>query len=87
MFYLIYQSIPSLAIPLDHPRGIFERANSLPSGTGKVVKTRPLGQKNSAKAPPLGQLFSKIHQKNTKHETEIKKNSTEKLICLEILKQ
>ena len=53
----------------------------------QVTKPRPLERKNRAKTPPPGQLFSKIQHKNTRHETEIMKNSTEMLICLEILKQ
>ena len=55
-------------------------------GHKESAKARPLGQKNCAKTPPPGQLFSKI-QKKTKHGTEIMKNSTEMLICLETLKQ
>ena len=70
-------------------RGIFlkGRIPPPPPGNRESAKPRLLGKRNSAKAPPPGQLFSKIQQKPTKHETEIKKNSTEMLICLEILKQ
>ena len=37
------------------------------------------------KPHPWSNYFEKIQQK-TKHETDIMKNSTEMLICLEILK-
>ena len=66
------------------PWEFFEWANS--PRHKESPKPRPLRQKNHAKTPPLGQLFSKIQQK-TKHETDIMKNSTEMLIYLEILKQ
>ena len=79
----IYQSIPSLTTP----RATFERANSPPPGHKEGAKPLSLGQKNRARTQPWGQLFSKFQQKNTKHETEIMKNGTEMLICLEILKQ
>ena len=86
--FIMYQSIPSLTIPLDNsPGNFFEGANFSPLGHRESEKPRPLGQKNRSKAPPPGQLFSKIQQKNTKYEIEIMKNSTEMLICLEILKQ
>ena len=85
----MYQSISSLITPppKQTPREFFERANSPPPGRKESAKPRSLGQKNRAKTPPPGKLFSKIQQKNTKHETEIMKNSTEMLTCLEILKQ
>ena len=53
----------------------------------RKCETPTTGAENRAKTTPLGQLYSKIQQeKPTKHETEIMKNSTELLICLEILK-
>ena len=80
----------SVSSKSDHPPGrppgnIFERVNSPLPGHKESAKARPMGQKNRATAPPPGQLFSKMHQK-TKHGTETMKNSTEMLICLEILK-
>ena len=73
----------------DHPRwanpqGFFERVDSPTPRQRESAK--PLGQKNCAKTRPPEELFSKIQQKNTKHEIEIMKNSTEMLVCLEILK-
>ena len=65
----------------DHPPGnFFETLNSPHPGQKESAKPRPLGQKNRAKTPPPGRLFSKIQQKETKHETEIMKNSTEMLM-------
>ena len=54
----------------DHPSAqtpgdFFESANSPHSGYQESAKPPPLCQKNHAKTPPLGQLFSKIQQKNT----------------------
>ena len=69
------------------PENFYERANSPPPGNKESAKPRPLGQKNRPKTPPPAQLFSKIMQRNTKHEIEIAKNSTETLTCLVILKQ
>ena len=55
--------------PLGKPQGHFyERANSPTPAHKESVKLRPLRQKNRAKTPPPGQLFSKIQQKTTKHE-------------------
>ena len=73
---LMYQSIPSLTIPPPQtPGNFFERANAplpLPlPGHKESAKPRPLGQKNHAKTPPPGQLFSKIQQKppqNMRHK-------------------
>ena len=80
----MYQSIPSLTIP----REFFEKANSPPPlGHEGSAKPQFWGRKIVLKPPPRGQLFSKIQQRNTKHEIEIMKNSTETLMCLEILKQ
>ena len=55
---LMYQSIPCQTTPVHK----------------ESAKPRPLGQKNRAKTPPPGKLFSKIQQKNRKHETEIMRN-------------
>ena len=60
----------------------FEKENSPSLGHKESAKARPLGQKNSAKPHPGEIIF-----KNTEHETKIIKNSTEMLLCLEILKQ
>ena len=76
-----YQSIPSLTILWANPRGVRLKERIPPPP--EVSNLDPWAE-NSAKAPPPGQLFSKIQQKTTTHETEIKKNSTEILICLEI---
>ena len=76
----MYQSIPSLTIPPGKPKANFPQRK-------KVRNSDPWGRKIAPKTPPLGQLLSKIQQKDTKHEIEIMKNSTEMLICLEILKQ
>ena len=71
----MYQSVPSLTISRENPLGIFLKGRiPQPSGTKKVQN-------------PDGQLFSKTQQRSTKHEIEIVENSTETLICLEILKQ
>ena len=56
----MYQSIPSLTIPRENPGEVFERANSPSPGHKESAKPRPLGQKNRAKTPFPGQLFSKI---------------------------
>ena len=88
---LMYQSIPSLTFPPGKiPGEFFEKANSPPpppQAQGKC-KTPALGQKNRVKTSLSGSYFQKSSKKkNTTHETEIMKNSTEMLICLEILKQ
>ena len=60
----MYQSIPSLTIPpWQTPGDVFERANFPPPWHKESAKPRPLWQKNRAKTPPPGQLFSKIQQK------------------------
>ena len=80
----MYQSIPSLTTPQAKPLGnVFERRMPHPPGTKKVQNPDPWGRKIVLKPHPWSNYF----QKNTKHETEIVKNSTEMLICLEILKQ
>ena len=73
---------------LDHPpekptENVFERMNSPTPGHKESAKSRPLGQKNRARTSPPGQKSSK---ENTKHDTEVMKNSTEMYICLEILR-
>ena len=77
-----------LAIPPGKALGKFLKSE-FPTGLGhkESAKPRPLGQKNRAKTLLPGQLFSKVQQRNTKHEIEIMKNSTETLTCVEILKQ
>ena len=77
ILYIMYQSIPSLTIPLDKtPGNFFERVNAPPKDTNKVQKADPLGQKNHAKTPPRAIIF-KNRAKHTRHETEIMKNSVE----------
>ena len=70
---LTYQSIPSLTTPANS-RGIFWKGEfPTPWAQVESAKPRTLGQKNGAKVPPPGQLFSKIQpKKTTKHETELK---------------
>ena len=58
-----------------------KKRNSPPPGH-KNAKPRPLGRKIVLKPTP-GRLFLKVQQK---HKTEVMKNSTEMLICLEIFK-
>ena len=80
----MYQSIPSVTILWATPRGIFMKGQMPhPLGTKKVRNPDPWGRKIVLKS----QLLLKTQEKNTKHETEIVKNSSEMLICLEILKQ
>ena len=85
---LMYQSIPSLTIPPGQPSGKFLKGRiPHPPGTGKAQNPDPRGRKIALNPHPWGNYFRKSSKKTTKHETEIKKNSTEMLICLEILKQ
>ena len=84
--YPINVSVNSKPDHLPPPPGkpswnVFDRAQR------KCETPTPGAEKNCAETPPQGQLFSKIQQKLTKHDTEIMKNSTEMLIRLEILKQ
>ena len=86
----MYQSIPRLTTPLGQTFvQFFETGEFLPPGHKVKCKTpTPGAGKISAKNPPPGQLFKKNNNKKpTKHETEVMKNSTEMLMCLEILKQ
>ena len=73
--------------PGQNPGEFFERANSPPRGTMKVWNPNSWGRKIvlKYKPHPRGNDFQNFSKKSTKHETEIKKNSTEMLICLEIL--
>ena len=70
------------------PRNVFERANSPlpPPGHKESEKPDLWGRKIVLKPYPRAIIF-KNQAKNTKHEIEMMKNSTEMLICLEILKQ
>ena len=82
----MYQSIPILTIPPGKPLAIFFLKGEFPPlGHKESTKHRTLGQKNCAKTPPPGQLFSNIQQNNM-NETEIIENSTKMLICLKHLK-
>ena len=59
----------------DHPPGktpgeFFKRVNSPPPGHKVSAGSRPLGQKNRAKTPLPGQLYSEIQQ-----ETQIMKQN------------
>ena len=68
----MYQSIPSLTIPLANPQGIFlEGLIPHPPGTKKVRNPYPWGRKIILKLHPRGHYFQKSSKKNTKHETEI----------------
>ena len=75
--------------PIANPRKIFfERANSLSPGNKESAKSLPhLGQKNLGNSSSRGNYFQNSSKKTQKNETEVMKNSTEMLICLEILKQ
>ena len=82
----MHQSIPSLTIPPGKPLAIFFLKGRIPTTRAqRKCETSNLGQKNRAKAPPPGQLFSNIQQNNM-NETEIMENSTKMLICLKHLK-
>ena len=72
--------------PGQTPGEFFERANSPPPGTKKVRNPNPWGKK-IPDPHPREYYFQKSSTKTTKHKIEIMKNSTEMLICLEILKQ
>ena len=64
----------------DHPPGTL-----LEFSKGRIP--HPLAQRNLVLKPhPRGNYFQKS-SKNTKHDTEIMKNSTEMLMYLELLKQ
>ena len=83
---VMYQLIPSLTIPPGQtPRKFLEGRIPHPRAQRKC-ETPATGQKNRAKTHPWRNYFQKSI-KNTKHETEIMKNGTEMLTCLEILKQ
>ena len=85
----MYPSVPSLTNPPPAiPRIIFlkGRIPHLP-GTKKMRNPKPLGRKIVLKPHPWGNYFQKSRKKKTKLETEIMKNSTEMLICLEIVKE
>ena len=59
---LMYQSIPSLTIPRENPGNFLKgRIPSEHKESGRKLVLKP-------------QLFSKIQQKNTKHDIEIMKN-------------
>ena len=78
VFISQFQTLP----PQGNPREMFLRRR-IPWHK-ESAKARPLRQKNRARTPVPGQLFSKIQQKtqNTRQE----KNSTETPKCLEILR-
>ena len=84
--HIMYQSTPILTTPPPaNPRRIFLKERIPHSlGTKKVRNHDPWGRKNALKPRPRGIIF-KNPAKKTKHETEVMKNSTEMLICLEIL--
>ena len=85
----MYQSIPSLTTPSPGgptPGEFFERVNS-PPGTGKVQNPDPRDRKIVLKSHPGAIIFTESSKNITKHETEIKKNSIELLMYVEILKQ
>ena len=85
--FIIYQSIPYMTTPGQTSGKFLKGRIPHPPGTKKVQNADPCGRKIMLKPHPWGNCFKKIQQKNTKHEIEIMKNSTEILTCLEILKQ
>ena len=78
-----YVSVNSKA----NPQGMFLKGR-IPHSTGtkEVQNSDPWGRKIVLKPHPRGNYFQNFSKKTTKHETEVMKNSTEMLICLEILK-
>ena len=85
--FVMYQSISSLTIPRANPGDFFERANSPPPWAQRKCETpTPVAEKSCQEPHPGATIFKNL-AKNTKHEIEIMKNSTEILIYLEILKQ
>ena len=52
-------------------------------GTGKLRNPDPWGRIIVLKPHPRDNYFQNSSKKPTKHETKIKKNTTEMLICLE----
>ena len=86
-FGIMYQSILSLTTPWANPLEILLKWRIPHSRAQKSAKPQPMRQINRAKIPPPGQLFLKMQQNPIKPEKEIVKNSTQMLICLEILKQ
>ena len=87
-FYLLMHNVSVSSKP-DHPPGkpqgnFCERENSPHPGHKESAKPRPQGKKN--RAHPGAIIFKNPAKENTKHETEVMKNSTEMLICLEISK-
>ena len=87
IIFLFISQFQARPPPGQTPGKFFERANSPSPGHKESAKPLSLGQKNRARTQPWGNYFQNSSKKNTKHETEIIKNSTEVLICLEILKQ
>ena len=81
----MHQSIPGLTIP--PPWNFLKGRIPHPPRQKESTKPRPMGQKNHTETPPRAIFFKNPAKKNTKHEIEIMKNSTEMLICLEILKR
>ena len=58
-----------------------------PQAQRKFETPTPGAEKLCQSSTPRAIIFKIQQKKNTKHETEIMKNSTEMLICSEILKQ
>ena len=73
---IMYQSIPSLTIPLRaNPQEMFWKGEfPNPPGTKQARKPDPWGKKVVLKPHPRGNYFQKSSKKPTKHETEIMKN-------------
>ena len=84
----MYQSIPSRTIPPGKPPGNFLKGRiPHPPGTKKVRNhPDPWGRKIVLKPHPRGNYFQKSSKKHKTLDINYK-NSTEMLICLEILKQ
>ena len=89
-FGMIWIYVSVISKP-DHPlRAIFLKGRiPHPRGTKRVRNLDPWDRKIVLKPHPRGNYFQKSSQKKTetKHEIEIMKNSTEMLICLEILQK
>ena len=84
----MYQSIASLNNPPPGPGEFFwEDEFPTPQAQGKLKTPTPWGRIIVPTPHIWGNYFQKSKKRPTKHETEIKKNSTEMLILLEILKQ
>ena len=86
-YYVSVNSKPDHPLPPGKlPENFLKGRIPHPPGTMKVQNANPWCRKLVLKLHP-GPIIFKNPTKNTKHEKEIMKNSTEMRICLEILKQ